>query len=135
MASMREMKMKRIFAPLACVLSVASGMLWGMTADELVQKTGIAGGLCSFPRVQPSDDKLALELAKRPAFVVHVMSQDVQAAARVRDAAESAGALGRLVRGARRGCADLGVDYKAMNTNSNLELALSEYLYQRSRLY
>jgi len=25
----------------------------------------------------------------------------------------------------REGCADLGVDYKAMNTNSNLELALS----------
>jgi hypothetical protein len=25
----------------------------------------------------------------------------------------------------RKGCADLGVDYKVMNTNSNLELALS----------
>ena len=35
----------------------------------------------------------------------------------------------------RKGCADLGLDYKVMNTNSNLELALSEYLYQRSRLY
>jgi len=35
----------------------------------------------------------------------------------------------------RKGCADLGIDYKVMNTNSNLELALSEYLYQRSRLY
>ena len=35
----------------------------------------------------------------------------------------------------RKGCADLGVDYKVMNTNANLELALSEYLYQRSRLY
>jgi len=29
----------------------------------------------------------------------------------------------------------MGVDHKAMNTNSNLELALSEYLYQTSRLY
>ena len=35
----------------------------------------------------------------------------------------------------RKGCADLGVHYKVMNTNSNLELALSEYLYQPSRLY
>ncbi|MCY3017563.1 MAG: hypothetical protein NTW87_00830 [Planctomycetota bacterium] len=40
-----------------------------------------------------------------------------------------------FLRAYRKGCADLGVDYKVMNTNSNLELALSEYLYQRSRLY
>jgi uncharacterized protein (DUF58 family) len=35
----------------------------------------------------------------------------------------------------RKGCADLNVDYKVMNTSANLELALSEYLYRRSRLY
>jgi uncharacterized protein (DUF58 family) len=35
----------------------------------------------------------------------------------------------------RKGCADLNVDYKLMNTSSNLELALSEYLYFRSRLF
>jgi len=35
----------------------------------------------------------------------------------------------------RKGCADLKVDYKLMNTSSNLELALSEYLYRRERLY
>jgi hypothetical protein len=35
----------------------------------------------------------------------------------------------------RKGCADLGVDYKVMNTSANLELALSEYLYRRSRLF
>ena len=35
----------------------------------------------------------------------------------------------------RKGCADLGVDYKLINSTENLELTLSEYLYQRSRLY
>jgi uncharacterized protein (DUF58 family) len=35
----------------------------------------------------------------------------------------------------RKGCADLNVDYKLMNTKSNLEMALSEYLYWRSRMF
>jgi uncharacterized protein (DUF58 family) len=34
----------------------------------------------------------------------------------------------------KKGCADLNIDYKIMNTSSNLELALSEYLYRRSRV-
>lgn len=35
----------------------------------------------------------------------------------------------------RKGCADLGVDYKLMDTSTSLEIALSEYLYRRSRLF
>ncbi len=35
----------------------------------------------------------------------------------------------------RRGCADLRVDYKLLDTSTPLELALSEYLYQRSRRF
>jgi uncharacterized protein (DUF58 family) len=35
----------------------------------------------------------------------------------------------------RQGCADLKVDYKLFDTSTPLELALSEYLYQRSRRY
>ena len=35
----------------------------------------------------------------------------------------------------RQGCADLRVDYKLFDTSTPLELALSEYLYQRSRRY
>ena len=80
---------------LLCALLLSSTVLWGMTADELVQKTGIAGGLCSFPRATPADETLALELAKRPSFVVHVIARDAQAAARIRDAADAAGLLGR----------------------------------------
>ena len=35
----------------------------------------------------------------------------------------------------RQGCADLQVDYKLFDTSTPLELALSEYLFQRSRRY
>ena len=35
----------------------------------------------------------------------------------------------------RQGCADLKVDYKLFDTSTPLELALSEYLFQRSRRY
>ncbi|HUS93127.1 MAG TPA: DUF58 domain-containing protein [Phycisphaerae bacterium] len=35
----------------------------------------------------------------------------------------------------RQGCAELKVDYKLLDTSTPLELALSEYLYQRSRRY
>ena len=51
-------------------------LLWGTTADELVKKTGITGGLCAFPQATQEDVKLALELARRPTFVVHVMAKN-----------------------------------------------------------
>jgi len=35
----------------------------------------------------------------------------------------------------RQGCADLKVDYKLFDTSTPLELALSEYLFKRSRSY
>jgi hypothetical protein len=35
----------------------------------------------------------------------------------------------------RQGCAELKVDYALFETSTPLELALSEYLYQRSRRY
>ena len=87
--------MKRMWLVFACSWFATGGMLWGMTADDVVQKTGIAGGLCSFPRVGQADEKLAIELAKRPAMVVHLSSQSPQAVARLRAAAESEGVLGR----------------------------------------
>jgi hypothetical protein len=77
------------------VFLAAHGMLWGMTADELTQKTGIAGGLCAFPRATAEDVKLALELAQRPAFIVHVMVSDEKEAARIRSLADAAGVMGR----------------------------------------
>ena len=87
--------MKRTGLLTACVLFATNGMLWGLTADDLVRTTGIAGGLCSFPRVAPGDEKLAFELAKRPTFVVHMLSTDAQVAARLGDSAEAEGVLGR----------------------------------------
>ena len=87
--------MKRTWMWFACLVFAQGGVLWGMTAEDVVQKTGIAGGLCSFPRVDQGDEKLALELAKRPAFVVHLLSPNSQAAARIRDAAQDEGVLGR----------------------------------------
>jgi hypothetical protein len=33
-----------------------------------------------------------------------------------------------------KGCATVGADYKLFNTKTPLELALSEYLYRRSRI-
>ena len=78
-----------------CAVFAAGEMLWGLTADEVTQKTGISGGLCSFPRAGAGDDKLALELAQRPSFVVHLMSQDDAAVTRIRGMAETEGVLGR----------------------------------------
>jgi outer membrane protein assembly factor BamB len=66
-----------------------------MTADDLVGKTGVAGGLVSFPRAVTSDEALAFDLAKRPAFVTHLMAQDVKVVESLRDRAEAAGLLGR----------------------------------------
>jgi len=87
--------MKRMAVVLACVLSAIGGTLWGMTPEDVVQKTGIAGGLCSFPRIQQGDEKLAMELAKRPAFVVHLLSDNAESVTRIREAAEAEGVFGR----------------------------------------
>jgi outer membrane protein assembly factor BamB len=66
-----------------------------LTADQLIQKTGISGGLCAFPRATAADAPLALELARRPAFVVHLLAREAAVAARIRAAADAAGVLGR----------------------------------------
>jgi outer membrane protein assembly factor BamB len=91
------MKITRLCALLLGTLVATSGTLWAMTAEEVFQKTGIAGGLCSFPRVGPADEGLALELAKRPALVVHLSSDSAQVVTRLRAAAEAEGLLGRTV--------------------------------------
>ena len=88
--------MKRILT-LWILLAFMGATAWCMTADELVKQTGVAGGFCSFPRLGLGEESLALELARRPSFVVHVMSKDVQAVARMRDAADAAGVLGRTL--------------------------------------
>ncbi|MBM4035976.1 MAG: hypothetical protein FJ291_29930 [Planctomycetes bacterium] len=87
--------MGRMKVVIVCAAIVASRVLWGMSADELVARAGVAGGLCSFPRATQAEEALALELAKKPTFVVHVMCADAAAAARIRDKAEAEGLLGR----------------------------------------
>ena len=87
--------MKRMWLRLACAVLATSGTLWGMTAGDVVEKTGIAGGLCSFPRFVPADESLAIDLARRPTMVVHVLSSRPQVLARIREAAQAEGLLGR----------------------------------------
>ncbi|MCY2988649.1 MAG: PQQ-binding-like beta-propeller repeat protein [Planctomycetota bacterium] len=87
--------MRRICGLFAGALLAVTGTVWGMTADELVQRTGIVGGLCSFPRLGPGEEKLAIELAQRPTFVVHALSPSALRVAATREAAEDAGVLGR----------------------------------------
>ena len=67
----------------------------GITADEVLRKTGIAGGLCAIPRASTNDVALALDLAGRPTFIVHAMSTDAQTVARIRDEARAAGILNK----------------------------------------
>jgi hypothetical protein len=66
--------MRQTGCVLACVLFAVTEMAWGMTADDLVQKTGLVGGFCCFPRVGAGEAKLAIESAQRPTFVVHLLS-------------------------------------------------------------
>jgi outer membrane protein assembly factor BamB len=87
--------MKRTWVWLAGVLLACGGMASAMTADELAKTTGIAGGVCCFPRAGQADEKLAAELAKRPTMIVHLLTQDAQAVSRIADAAEADGTLGR----------------------------------------
>jgi uncharacterized protein (DUF58 family) len=42
--------------------------------------------------------------------------------------------LGRFLTRVEKGCVDLKADYKLMDTSKPLDLALSEYLYRRSRM-
>ena len=42
--------------------------------------------------------------------------------------------LGKFLAAYEKGCADVQADYKLLNTNQPLELALSEYLFRRSRM-
>jgi outer membrane protein assembly factor BamB len=87
--------MKRIALLLVLVLVFTNGASGAMSAKDVVGKTGVAGGLCSFPRLAQADDPLALDLAKRPTFVIHAMARDAKGAARARAAAEAKGLLGR----------------------------------------
>jgi uncharacterized protein (DUF58 family) len=43
--------------------------------------------------------------------------------------------LGRFLGAYQQGCADLKIDYRLFDTSTPLELALSEYLFHRSRRY
>lgn len=92
---MASSKYHRMVFCLVIALWAMPAALFGMTADEIASKAGITGGLCSFPRATPEDVKLAIELAKRPTFVVHVMAEDDAQVAQYRAMAEAAGVLGR----------------------------------------
>ncbi|MCG3179026.1 MAG: Outer membrane protein assembly factor BamB [Phycisphaerae bacterium] len=87
--------MKRIGATLTCVLLAAHSLAWGLTAEEVSRKTGVAGGLCSLPRLGDADAALAMELAARPTFVVHALAGDAKTAAALRAQADAAGLLGK----------------------------------------
>src|SRR5512133_533188 len=90
----RRHDMKRIaLAGLAILL--VNGHIWAVTGAEVSRKTGLAGGLCCFPRIAQLDEPLALELARRPSFIVYAASQDASAVAHVRDSAAAEGLLGR----------------------------------------
>ena len=86
---------KRLALATAVMMTVGSLPLWGMTPDDLIRKTGIAGGLCSFPHAGQADKDLALALAERPTFVVHAMAADARTASDLTVAGERAGVLGR----------------------------------------
>lgn len=81
---------------LTATILMASGLVtaWSITPDELIRKTGIAGGLCSFPHAGQADKDLALALAARPTFVVHALSPDARTASELRAAGEQSGLLG-----------------------------------------
>ncbi|MBA4387776.1 MAG: hypothetical protein C0404_07335 [Verrucomicrobia bacterium] len=80
-----------LVAILPCLASAEMG------ADAVIAKSGISGGLCAFPRAAAVDENLALELARRHAFVVHMMSQNDKLVSGLRDVAESSGVLGRTL--------------------------------------
>lgn len=65
--------------------------------DAAFTRTGIAGGLCSFPRATAGDEALASGIAGRSNFVVHVQAADEKLVARLREQADKAGLLGRSV--------------------------------------
>jgi len=80
-----------------CLIPVLflTGVLHAITVDDLVEKTGVAGGFCSFPLADKTDAGLITELARRPAFVVHAQSATPETVTKLRDAGETAGLLGR----------------------------------------
>ena len=94
---------------LAASMMMASGLMpaGGMTPDELIGRTGIAGGLCSFPHAGQADKDLALALAARSTFVVHALSPDAQTASDLIVASERAGLLGRTFFSESGACAPL----------------------------
>lgn len=85
--------MKKAFCLSLALL--ATSLLRAITADEVVQKTGIAGGFCAIPLADETDGLLACGLARRPSFVVHMQAPDATVAEHLRAAAEAAGLLGR----------------------------------------
>ena len=87
--------MKRIALSLVVGLVLTNAAPAAMTAENVVQKTGVAGGLCSFPRLVKADEPLAMERAGRASFVVHALSPDAAGGQRLRGAAEAKGLLGR----------------------------------------
>jgi outer membrane protein assembly factor BamB len=64
-------------------------------AEAIVTKTGVAGGLISFPQANAADESLMMELAKRPSMIVHATVKDQKLVAHLREAGEAAGILGR----------------------------------------
>jgi outer membrane protein assembly factor BamB len=108
-------------------LVLTGGLLMGMTADEALRQTGIAGGLCAIPRASTNDIALILNLAGRPTFIVHAMSTDAQTVARIRDEAQAAGILNKslyveLATGAAFPYADREVDILLINSVKNADL-------------
>ncbi len=58
--------MKRM-ALLVTTLLLAGGTAGAMTAEEVANKTGLAGGLCCFPRIAPAERRRVCALTRRVA--------------------------------------------------------------------
>jgi outer membrane protein assembly factor BamB len=74
---------------------LCASLLSAITADDVVRKTGIAGGFCALPLAAKGDAALACGLAARPSFVVHAQSADAAVIQALRSSPEAAGLLGR----------------------------------------
>ena len=121
------MNARKKFSLLLGALLLTSSLLMGITTDEVLRKTGIAGGLCAIPRASMNDVALALDLAGRPTFIVHAMSTDAQTVARLRDEAQAAGILNKslyveLASSAAFPYADREVDILLLNSITDADL-------------
>ena len=91
--------MKSLLCRVTTVIALGTwaggGLAGELDSSQVVSLSHIAGGLVALPNAKSGDEKLALELARRPAFVVHLTAQDKSTTSRLRATGETAGILGK----------------------------------------